>query len=571
MDKEVNDNGKQDRIRSYVSELIFNNRDKIEINKDDIVLFVGPNNAGKSQALNDIFSRCYNNSPTLVVSDIVIKKDGGSLKPLLDSVSRGDDKGNYITYNLNSHNINYVKDNGDEIFRRNANYGEYRDLFVSKLTTESRLRICQPARNINRNDVKDSPIHYAAFDYNHSKWLSENFKKAFDNNITPNILYGATIPLCIGPEVKLTDSYESEVERQDAYAKKLESYKQVQMQGDGIKSFTGILLNLMTDHYSTYLIDEPEAFLHPQQARIMGQIIGQSLRNDQQAFISTHSENIIKGLLDTCEERLKIVRITRSGDANCFSILSNDKIKDVFSDPLLKHSNIISSLFYKKIVLCESDSDCKLYSLIESYIKQKQGAYSETFFIHCGGKQRMPKTAKALLSLNVDVRIIPDIDILNDEHTVKSIAEVFGISWDDIISDLKIIAANLHSKKDKIDRENAKKIINEILDSSKEKILSSKEIKGIQDVLKVTSKWNDIKHGGVNNIPSGDARKAYNNIEKRFRDHHIYLVPVGELEGFVREVGGHGPEWVNKVLETYPDFNASVYDTIIEFIKHIDL
>lgn len=47
MDKEVNDNGKQDRIRSYVSELIFNNRDKIEINKDDIVLFVGPNNAGK--------------------------------------------------------------------------------------------------------------------------------------------------------------------------------------------------------------------------------------------------------------------------------------------------------------------------------------------------------------------------------------------------------------------------------------------------------------------------------------------------------------------------------------------
>ena len=48
-------------------------------------------------------------------------------------------------------------------------------------------------------------------------------------------------------------------------------------------------------------------------------------------------------------------------------------------------------------------------------------------------------------------------------------------------------------------------------------------------------------------------------------------MPVGELEGFVREVGGHGPEWVNKVLETYPDFNASVYDTIIEFIKHIDL
>ena len=81
------------------------------------------------------------------------------------------------------------------------------------------------------------------------------------------------------------------------------------------------------------------------------------------------------------------------------------------SDPLLKYSNIMSSLFHKTVVLCESDSDCRMYSLIEGRMKQAAGRYSETLFIHCGGKQRMARTASALRALDIDVRLIPDIDV----------------------------------------------------------------------------------------------------------------------------------------------------------------
>ena len=170
----------------------------------------------------------------------------------------------------------------------------------------------------------------------------------------------------------------------------------------------------MLNYYCTYLIDEPESFLHPPQARIMGQIIGETLSDQQQAFISTHSEDIIKGLLETCPERLKIIRITREGDTNYFSILDNDKFSEIWNDPLLKHSNIMSSLFHKTVVLCESDADCQMYSIIESYIKQKQGKYAEALFIHCGGKQRMARIISALRALNIDVKTIPDLDMLND-------------------------------------------------------------------------------------------------------------------------------------------------------------
>lgn len=49
---------------------------KLPIAENDIVLFVGPNNVGKSQALKDIYIKCEKNSSTLVVTDIKTVKEG---------------------------------------------------------------------------------------------------------------------------------------------------------------------------------------------------------------------------------------------------------------------------------------------------------------------------------------------------------------------------------------------------------------------------------------------------------------------------------------------------------------
>ena len=562
----------EEPIKAFITEITFNNGQRLSIAQNDIVLLVGPNNVGKSQSLNDIYLKCESRqASTIVVNDLNIEKTDGSLLSLLNAVSVATDNGAWWNYTINGRNLNLHKSNGDTEFKNMDNYGVYREAFISHLTTEARLSICKPAQSINRNAPKTHPIHYAAFDYKYAKWLSDNFYKAFGQNLTPDNLFGATIPLCIGPTPLVNNSCENEIERQAELAKTLEKYKQVQNQGDGIKSFTGILLNLMLDYYRTYLIDEPESFLHPPQARIMGQIIGCSLKNDQQAFISTHSEEIVKGLLDECGDRLKIIRITRKDDINAFSILNNQKIREVFGDPLLKYSNIMSSLFHKTVVLCESDSDCKFYSVVENYLKQTKGKYSETLFIHCGGKQRMAKIAEALLSLDVDVRLIPDIDVLNDETIVRRIAEAFGIDWGKLKSNYNVFVSGLHSTKETINRNNAKTEIENILRGSTNNELSKKEIQSIVDSVKPISKWDGIKHGGKYIISNGDPAIAYNKIEEEFRNHHIYIVPVGELERFVKEVSGHGPEWVNDVLEKYPDIGNDVYKSVREFIESIDL
>ena len=111
-------------------------------------------------------------------------------------------------------------------------FGSSRALFVAYLDTLSRLTISNPAELITRSMAKSNPIHYAAFDKTYRKWLSESFKKAFGKELIPHVLNGANIPLCIGDSVKFDVEFEDEQERQEAYAAILDTYRQVQNQGD---------------------------------------------------------------------------------------------------------------------------------------------------------------------------------------------------------------------------------------------------------------------------------------------------------------------------------------------------
>lgn len=556
----------------YISQIMFNNGQTLDINMDDIVIFVGPNNAGKSQSLKDIYTLSGSKQDTTVISDIKICKSNKSIIELLNSIS-GNDVRNVVGLEYNYlDSIIGINKNEDDFFPNEPYYGSLRKVFVANLDTSARLIICEPPETINKNQSKQHPIHFAAFTPKFRKWLSDKFKSAFGIEVTPNIAYGGIIPLCIGKPVKLdSNEYADEQERLEAYSGILENYIQVQDQGDGIKSFTGVLLYLMIDTYRTYIIDEPESFLHPPQAKIMGEIIGDTLDEEQQAFISTHSDEIIKGILEVCPNRVKIVRITRKENLNEFSILDNEKIRTVWNDPLLKYSNIMLGLFHKSVVLCESDSDCKMYSIVENYLKQKQKTFSETLFIHCGGKHRMSKVAIALRSLNIDVKLIPDIDVLNDEGIFKGITEAFEIEWDSIVSFYKILKSNVDNQSEKANLQKVRDDLNQILNNCKSNTLTNREISAIKETVTTKSGWGNLKKCGENAFAPGDMFNAYKELKKILNENNIYIVPVGELEMFVKEVGGHGPSWVNDVLDRYPNLDDPVYDQIKAFISDLNL
>ncbi len=172
-----------------------------------------------------------------------------------------------------------------------------------------------------------------------------------------------------------------EQNRQEEYKRRLQQLPMLHEQGDGMRSFAGILLYLLLPNYSCFIIDEPESFLHPPQARILGQIFSEALSDDKQAFISTHSQDFLKGLINSYSSRVKIVRVTRNGDINMIKVLDNEKLSSIWKDSLLRYSNIVDSVFHESTIVCESDSDCRLYSIILDHIKTGEEKPNSTLLL----------------------------------------------------------------------------------------------------------------------------------------------------------------------------------------------
>lgn len=89
--------------------------------------------------------------------------------------------------------------------------------------------------------------------------------------------------------------------------------------------------------------------------------------------------------------------------------------------------------------------------------------------------------------------------------------------------------------------------------------------------MKSKTYWGILKSVGKNALPAGQAVQCFDNIDKYGKEHNLFIVPVGELEGFVKTVSVHGPGWANDVLSHYDDLHNSVYDEAKKFVKELQL
>lgn len=117
-----------------------------------------------------------------------------------------------------------------------------------------------------------------------------------------------------------------------------------------------------------------------------------------------------------------------------------------------------------------------------------------------------------------------------------------------------------------MDRKNLKRQIDQVLSDSNERYLSKEEVDKITELLHPLTKWKQLKKSGKSIVPAGDATAAFNRVIDKLIEVGIYIVEVGELENFIKEVGSHGPNWASEVLDRFPDLDNRVYDDLKEFV-----
>ena len=105
----------------------------------------------------------------------------------------------------------------------------------------------------------------------------------------------------------------------------------------------------------------------------------------------------------------------------------------------------------------------------------------------------------------------------------------------------------------------------ELIQNSKEDTLPKGDI---QEAMKQNSAWNIVKKFGQAAIPSGDAQTQFNELRGRLESLGVFLVHVGEIENFCRDIGSHGPKFVSKLLSGVP-FDDSRLGELKEFVERV--
>lgn len=496
----------------FLKSITFNDGTQLSLNNNSIIVFTGANNSGKSQVLKDA-ENCLDKSnhiPIIVIKNIEYDYCGAiDEKTFLRDRFYVNQNGFYQQFESGSAlSMEMLKNCWTS---HTLQYGLH-TLFIKRLSTELRLT---ESNALDRNrEPEKHPIYKLNKSESLAHKLSDYFRQAFGVDLIVNRNEMRTIPLHTGQS---PDKTAFTIDRQDDYYNKVAALPRLQDQGDGMRSFASILLDTFTSEHTITLIDEPEAFLHPPQARLLGKMLAKNNPDNRQLLISTHSEDFLQGLLDADNEHVIVIRIDRVDNINRMSILQNDEIKKLWSNPLLRYSNILSGLFHEKVIVCESDYDCLFYQAIMSAIYEHRSEIApDVLFTHCGGKTRVKDVVSALRAVNVPVAAICDFDLLNASQNFKPIVASFGLNWDTALSaDMKTIYDSMNAKS------------------------------GAGN-----DAWDQIKKIGKSGF-IGDAYAAYEKVEAVCKSAGLFVVPVGEMECFDKTINKEKKDWVYNVLENY--------------------
>ncbi|WP_263367549.1 ATP-dependent nuclease [Edaphobacter bradus] len=550
----------------------FSDGTSIELLPNDIVVFVGPNNAGKSAALRDLDDLVINggssNIPKIVIKSATLRRAG-----TLADVEKFLEANCKVTGSAPHRQFHWL---GSAVFEAHllqmwqGNLSTLGRFFCHLIRTETRISDgnLAPSQSF-LNQPPNHPIHLLYLDECLEEKLSNHFQNAFGRELLVFRMGGAHIPLLIGQKPSFQPGEDRLSPR---YLERLhEQNTPLDTQGDGMRSFTTVILRTLAPTMtSLVLLDEPEAFLHPPQARLLGELLAKERPANRQLFIATHSPDVLQGLLNAAPANLRIIRLQRDRGVNLVRELDKGLVKRISTDSIMRFSSVLSGVFHKRVIICESDSDCMLYSTILD-IPSVHGVESpDVLFVQANGKHRLAMLAETLRALDVTVDVIADIDVLNDLTVLKRLVASLGGDWNLIEPHAKAVKASIETAVTWLDAKEVTKRIQEILRTPQEAgAFSTKLREEIFGILGKSSPWSVVKSAGETAIAQGDATKHYQELRNMCNSVGLWIVPVGEAEGFCKSEGGHGPSWVQNVLEKYNVAESAELAGVRDFVQRI--
>ena len=163
-----------------------------------------------------------------------------------------------------------------------------------------------------------------------------------------------------------------------------------------------------------------------------------------------------------------------------------------------------------------------------------------------------------------------DIDILRDDNDIKNLYETLGGSWSNISSMVGVVQKQIQQNKPPLSAEDICNEIKKILmDVSSTDEFPFDKKNEINRSFRKASPWDVVKEAGEAGLPKGQATENFMKVSEQCKCVGLWIVPVGELEGFCKSIGGHGPAWVQKVIDKFDLAKCKELSKARDFVQEI--
>lgn len=503
---------------------------RVDLARSGVTCIVGANNAGKSQLLRDIRQLAQDNdSPSVVISELTFEwqaPDSDQFESILMKNSRLERQPTgemmYFFSNGNAVSLEDFPMYFSDVPHRGL--GHVVDAFMTKISAGelASFAVGEMRTEYDPERIKNVLLGRVYSDPELERKISDLVESFFSlplfmdhHNFPPRLRVGKSAHQA---ERMKTSSRES---WQDMHQPTLDD------QGDGFKAFVGLALVLLARTPEVLLLDEPESFLHPGQARAVGRWLAEVAQALQiQVIVATHDKDFLSGLMHAEQSETSVIRVSRDKDESRFTHLDAQQLQTYWRDPVLRFSTVLQGLFHERVVIAEADTDCRFYSAVaEASAEQsrKQTVVDNTLFVPAGGKTEIPKFLGVLTSLGVSARVICDIDVLRNKRDVSRIVAKLGSRWD---ADWDQLFQNTENHT----------------------FAGAKEF------------WDSAKKRGIQGVPE-QVTRDFEALFQRLRDIHFHVLPQGEMETFY-PARSKGPGWITAALENNAHSSPQAEDFI---------
>ncbi len=520
-----------------------------------LILVVGPNSSGKSQLLQDLYQRICGEPRSLVVAEqVTIRRtdyqpfmsylrDEGYIEPFQDDngtehwrplktyVGSGQAVSQIQPQQAQQWYSTYNSSSDASVRRRSEFLNYFGRLLVTGLFLDRRLTgLAQVGMIDFHTTPPQQELHALYLDDDARERLFNEMLESFGKAVWPDTSRGTGVCL------RVSDTGVLPTPEERLSPKKMAAYRQLETEGDGLKSYVSVCVALILGRRPVCLIDEPEMCLHPPQAYNLGRFIGQNGTDPKTVtFVSTHSSQILRGVVQATKS-IQIIRMSRKGGQFQAHHVPAEVLTEALAKPTVRAESVLDGIFAQGVVVVEADSDRVVYQTVWETLSSE--LRTDVHLATVGGTGGIADTCNLYRTLRIPVAVIADLDIVSDPKRLRQILEALASSpdVDALIAQSSGIMQMIKALPPRLPLDELRSQLRTVVDDD-DAWAPDGDIQTRRDLNRIAShldRLRALKRGGIEAFPA-DIAVALRSLASDLARSGLFVVPVGELEEWLSD------------------------------------